>query len=300
MEFSKLMLEDISKLKKHFDDDNTHRLSLGQDILCDQVIGTNFMWRNFFETQYAVIDNSLVLKTSHDDNIMFSIPFGNNITATLKQIKEYAEEEAIHLYFCFISELDLHYFHEVFDRVFLCEEADWFDYLYDKKEISELSGKKFHGQKNHVNRFKKNYPDAVITDIRNFDISKVTSYISDWFRKYSDTSRMSACEEEAIYEILCHLDSYGMIGGVIENNGAVMGVTIGETIGNTLFVHVEKADHSLSGSYQFLSSEFLRYLNNPDIQYVNREEDMGIPGLRTSKESLHPIKKLKKYTLYCI
>ena len=84
------------------------------------------------------------------------------------------------------------------------------------------------------------------------------------------------------------------MGGLIKADGKVVAFAFGEKVGDTLFVHIEKAKKDVQGAYQMIVKEFA--LHNP-APYINREEDMGIEGLRRSKESYHPIEKLKKYSL---
>ena len=111
---------------------------------------------------------------------------------------------------------------------------------------------------------------------------------------------MALAETKAVIETLDNWDyNYSLCGGYITSSDRVIGFTIGEIVGDTVYVHVEKADHTIPGAYQFLSSSFLKNLDNADIRFVNREEDMGLPGLRKAKLSLHPIKLLKKFTVYC-
>ena len=130
-------------------------------------------------------------------------------------------------------------------------------------------------------------------------MSNIIPFIKQWFLSFEHDSAMSKCEEEGIYELLGNWDMYSMKGGYITAEDNIIGFTAGVTVGDTAFIQIEKADHSIPGAYQFLSSEYLKSICTDNLKYVNREEDMGIPGLRKSKEALHPIEKLKKYTLFC-
>ena len=94
-----------------------------------------------------------------------------------------------------------------------------------------------------------------------------------------------------------HWSVYGFFGGLIRTEGRIVAFSFGEIIGDTLFVHVEKALREVRGSYQMIVSELLSRFATDGILYVNREEDVGDPGLRYSKESYHPKCLLEKYEM---
>ena len=120
------------------------------------------------------------------------------------------------------------------------------------------------------------------------------SYYYESVQKDSSTFRD---EELAVNEVLSHLDIYGFFGGVIRAEGNICAFSLGEVIGDTLFVHIEKADREIRGAYQMMVSEFVSHYGKEPVLYVNREEDVGDPGLRYSKESYHPHALLEKYVL---
>ena len=102
-----------------------------------------------------------------------------------------------------------------------------------------------------------------------------------------------------VLEVLDHMDDYRMSGGVLLADGRVVGFSLGEIVGDTLFVHIEKADRTCKGAYQMLVNQFaLRYAGE-GVAYINREEDMGDEGLRRAKQSYHPVALLKKYHVVC-
>lgn len=298
LEFKSLEYEDYAIAEEYFRRDNERRMANGLPLICDSLIGTTFFWRKYYNTRYAIFGDSLILLVSDGGTDMFSFPMGGDTVVALHAVKEYAHSIGIALYFCFISEYDLHFFEECYDVVFSSEEPDWSDYVYDKTSITDFTGKRFHGQKNMLNRYKRMNSSSFIPMVSALS-SEVSEYISGWFEKYSDRSPMSVAEEKAIYELLGHWDESKMTGGVITSKNGICGFTAGEVVGDTVFVHVEKADQDIAGAYQFLASEYLRVIEDSSVICVNREEDMGIPGIKKAKQALHPIKILKKYTLYC-
>jgi hypothetical protein len=96
-------------------------------------------------------------------------------------------------------------------------------------------------------------------------------------------------------EVLENYDVYRAIGGLLRVNGEVIAFSIGEILNRVLFVHIEKADISYRGAYQVINNEFAKHFCTDDILFINREEDVGDEGLRTSKKSYHPRGLLNKY-----
>ena len=106
----------------------------------------------------------------------------------------------------------------------------------------------------------------------------------------------AAEENHKVQEVLEHLDQYGLVGGVLRADGAIVGFTLGEVLRDTLYIHIEKADRDYPGAYQMLCRQFCTAYAG-GLAYVNREEDMGNLGLRKAKRDLHPVTQLKKYTV---
>lgn len=299
LEFKSLGYEDMGYLRAAFERDNAERMRRGQSLICDNLFGTTFLWRGYYDTKWAAFGDSVVLLVSCEGTQMFSFPIGGDVRAALAAVSDFAHGRGMNMYFCFVAEENLSAFGEVFDVVFPSEEPDWADYVYDYSEISELSGRKFHGQKNFVNRFAKMHPEARFLQISNDNAGVMADFVKKWDGLYSDGSRMAAAELSAICELAENWDSMGMTGGILVSGEDTVGFTVGEVVGDTLYVHFEKAMQGIPGAYQYLSTAYLRTLGDAGVKYVNREEDMGIPGLRQSKSSLHPTKMLKKYTVFC-
>lgn len=301
LEFQTLSYNNRNTVNEFFAKDNFARFNSASDVTCDLVFGTTFLWREYYSTSYAEASGSLILQIRNGGISMFSVPIGEgDIKSSLVTLKDYAHNNGIALYFCFVPEAYLPFFHDAFDIVFASEEPDWSDYVYDLTSLRDFLGRRYHGQKNHLNKFKKMNPNASFHTLTSDNVHMVKEFASKWYDMYSDNSHMSEAEERAVFDYLNNLEhNSNLTGGVIMSENSAAGFTVGEIVGDTVFIHIEKADHTIPGAYQFLQSEFLRSISNKNVKFVNREEDMGIPGLRKAKHALHPVKLLKKYTLYC-
>lgn len=174
-------------------------------------------------------------------------------------------------------------------------DRDWADYIYYKKDFENPAGRKHHRQKNLINRFIRENPDYTCEAIQEKNARQVLEYFQQYALRNPETSPMDGQEFPAVCRILQASDFYGMQGMLLRAAGEICGFTIGEVYGDTVYVHVEKADKEKAGAFQVLSRDFQRSIDG-DVLYVNREEDLGLEGLRRSKLSYGPIRLDYKYT----
>ena len=128
-------------------------------------------------------------------------------------------------------------------------------------------------------------------------MEKARAFFAHYKQTVHKDSALFDEEERIIDEIFAHYDLYGMFGGILCTRDRAIGLSIGEIYKDTLHVHVEKGDISFPGVYQMLSHQFAAAFSGPDVLYINREDDMGDPGLRKSKLSYHPCALLEKFTV---
>jgi Uncharacterized conserved protein len=288
--FSKLTLDELSLYRDRF--------GCNRDRICDCTAGTTFMWRDFFQTEYTIFDGSLILKFRYiDGKTAFAFPLCGDCGKALSEIYEYCRENGELMRFCFTSKRDRDIIASMYGTAESTEERDWFDYVYNAADLVSLSGKKYHGQKNFVNRFKKMYPNYKFTQIDGTNIARVREYVEAHIKKYPKEGAYISAETHGIFEALEHHDLYGMCGGFVEVDGVITGISMGEIVGDTLYVHIEKADTEYQGAYPILTNEFAKAFAGEEILYINREEDMGEEGLRRSKEAYHPVFMAEKYTV---
>ncbi len=175
------------------------------------------------------------------------------------------------------------------------EERDHFDYVYDIREMIELKGRKFHDKKNKANRFRSSYQyeyAALTPDL----IGECLEFEHYWC-EVRDCGKYPGLEKErcAILKMLRNFNSLDIKGGLIRIEGKVAALTLGEKIlPDTMVIHIEKANSDIPGLYQVINQEFLMH-EAADCRYVNREQDLGVEGLRNSKLSYNPVKFVKKY-----
>ena len=183
---------------------------------------------------------------------------------------------------------------EKFDIVL---DRDNSDYVYLAKDLISLSGNRYHRKKNHFNQFVKNHA----FEYRPLDANLVKSVLGmqeAWCRLRECVEKPDLLAEDyAVHEALIHFEELGYKGGAILINSVVEAFSLGETLNrDTAVIHIEKANPDILGLYAAINQLFC--LNAwPEITYINREQDMGVEGLRKAKESYYPHHMVNKYIL---
>jgi hypothetical protein len=172
-----------------------------------------------------------------------------------------------------------------------------FDYIYAADDLIGLAGKKYHGKRNHIAKFLSLYPDYEFVPLETFEPEKIRAFLREKFLPETVNEPETFYENTRLIENIHRVKDFGVLGAVLTVGDRVAGFSIGDFRHETFFVHVEKADKEIPGAYPMLSNLFLKAAKQryPGMKYVNREEDMGDEGLKKSKESYNPIKKLVKY-----
>ena len=171
------------------------------------------------------------------------------------------------------------------------------DYLYSINDLVKLAGRKFDAKRNYIKRFRSEY-DYHYEAITQETAQECLEFASAWCDERSCKTEEGLMREyNAVSQMLTDFDSLQIFGGAIRVNGKIVAFSLGEVLNpDTLVVHVEKADTSFDGLYQLINNEFCTHEAN-GFKYVNREQDMGIPGLRKAKESYHPVKMVDSYKI---
>ncbi|RII26815.1 MAG: hypothetical protein CXR31_10450 [Geobacter sp.] len=181
------------------------------------------------------------------------------------------------------------------EGVEVVEDRDNFDYLYLRQDLAELSGNRFHKKKNRLNYFTNRHGYTVELYSGNHLAGSV-ALLGEWFRVREKMESPSITQEvAATREALERAEDLGLSGVVVVVKDVVKAFALGERLNKTTSVcHFEKADPFLDGVPQLVDREFNRLLFT-DCRFVNREQDLGEPGLRSAKLSYHPVELVRKY-----
>lgn len=290
LSFKKITLNEKELLKLY--------LPYHRERSCDFTVGVVLMWKDFYSIEYTVEDNTLFMKyTSPYGNIFFPFPQGENPISGLDKITEYCKANNIPTTFCFITKGDLEILKNHFVKVEAKDERMWADYLYEADKIVNLVGKKYAHQRNHINKFLRNYHDYNFEQITADNKHEAQEFFTEISKDFEKESIYAKEDQKRANEVIENYRNYSMFGGMLKVSGNVVGISYGEILNDTLFIHIERANTEYLGAYQMLVNMFAKKFVNENIKYINREDDSGDAGLRQSKMSYNPIKLIDKYNV---
>ena len=297
LNFKKMELSDIAAVRPYFKNMPSRT--------CDYTVGGMFMWRDYFKMEYAIRDGVLFSRLMGTDGAMgWNIPLlrePGDISDLIRLVTDYARDNGEFLRFCTVPEEYLPFFDNVPGARFsLIEQTEYFDYLYSSEDFISLEGEKYASHRNHIHQFSRFATNCDYRDIDAENLPEVITFFKDYYVPSASESGSESRDEEnaKTMEVLENFSLYGMSGGVLSVNGVAVGFSLCETIGDTTYIHVEKADRGVPGAYPALAwMTAKRFAGVEGVKYINREEDMGDPGLKKSKMSWHPTRLLKKYIL---
>ena len=280
-------LSDLPLLRKYFTAYPRH--------LCVYTPGVLMMWRHYFRLALQEENETLLVRLAYDgvtDTYLY--PIGRDPEGALDELiaSEHAKGEPLRLFGLDDSEKDT--LLARFPTAEATADRGEADYLYDTAALATFPGKRYAGQRNHINKFNRLYPDHTLAPLSADDCDELFAFLDDFLKTHSDRPLLAE-EIDMTREVLSHLDEYGMCGVVLRVGGRVAAFAAGEVIGNMLSVHIEKADTAVQGSYQRIVSGFAASVDPEAVPCLNREDDMNNEGLRTSKLSYHPVEILNKW-----
>ncbi len=172
-------------------------------------------------------------------------------------------------------------------------DRDGYDYVYAIDDLADLKGRKYQKKRNHVNRFRAEHPNFEVVPLTMCNMPQAQHMINDWYQKrfQDDPEGNYMLENIALSRACRQYASLDMEGILLMDQGEVLAVTMGSQMGSDTFdIHFEKAREDVEGAYAAVNCEFARYLRlkRPDIAYLDREDDMGLEGLRKAKLSYNP------------
>lgn len=265
---------------------------------CDYTFGNLFIWKDLFNQQVALYNGMLCTRSRKPQTgeYQYLFPAGDgDLQDALEFMRRDAKKIGVPFLLRGFTEKEVPLLADLLPHTFRVESArsEW-DYLYPVSDLSTLAGKKYHGKRNHIARFEEDNDwkyEALSADNK----KECEAMCEAWYEEHVKMGNTGALIDKGVVEnAFRYFEQLQFSGGVLYRSSRVVGFTIGEPINkDTYAVHIEKAFSEIQGAYAVINREYVRH-EMQDYQYVNREEDDGLEGLRKAKESYHPI-MLEKY-----
>lgn len=266
---------------------------------CDYSFANICSWRFLYDSEFAVVDGLLLIRfwIENKTRVAYMTPTGQGNLQTAIDLLE-ADSLALGHPLCMLGvtpEAKEELEKAMPGEFFYIPERDYFDYIYLREDLATLKGKKYQAKRNHINNFNKKYTYEYVPITPDL-VPKCLQLECKWFNANREEKGEEELNDErrSMIYALNHFDALGLIGGAICIDHQIVAFSFGAPINhNTFGVHVEKADVAYEGAYAVINKEFASHLPEKYI-YVNREEDLGIPGLRKAKLSYNPYILLEK------
>lgn len=265
---------------------------------CDYTVGSIFQWRAYFSSEFAIEDDMLIMCVAYPgEGRYYTYPVGwGNLDKALDAIEADALARGQALRFCCVPEEGVAPLSARFGaRASFSTRRDWADYLYSAADLIAFPGKRYHTQRNHLNRFERENPGAAFVPLDADTLAQAIHFLNGYERHVPPHKVIEAEEMRRSKELLAHTVLLEQKAGFIDVGGTVVALAIGEVVGDTLYVHTEKARVDYAGAYQAIVSRFAAYACTEGVLYINREDDSGEEGLRYSKMAYRPIRLIDKY-----
>ncbi|MCI8292944.1 MAG: DUF2156 domain-containing protein [Hespellia sp.] len=259
---------------------------------CERTFVNVFLWSRHYPVKWAVIEDALVFKSEDETHLSYAYPAGEpeNVKKALKVMEQYSEERGYAFSLYSVTEEMFEQLETWYPGEFQVEyNRDEADYIYDREKLETLSGKKLHGKRNHINKFKALYENWSYESLCEDNLEECFQMALKW-------RNLNGCEEDeeknaemcVTLNALRLFQELELVGGLLRVNQEVVAFTLGEPLcEDTFVVHIEKAFADIEGAYTMINQQFVQH-ECMDYHYINREEDTGAEGLRKAKLSYRP------------
>lgn len=266
---------------------------------CEYGFANLYLWGR---QRMAFLNGNVSVFSQFDRKSVYLYPIGQgDLKATLDAIIHDAEKRDIPCRLTGLTRNDCEELERLYPGRFRFHtDRNSFDYVYSIEELAELKGRRFQRKRNHLNRFLQQHPGVVTEPITDENTAQVREMVHTWYalRLKEDPTRDFLMERSAIEKALKHRAELGMEGLLLRVDGEIAAMTLGSRLSEHTFdIHFEKALERYDGAYSAINRAFAQHIREkyPEVTLLNREDDMGIEGLRKAKMSYNPTQFREKY-----
>ena len=279
LEFKSVQLKSVPRLRKYY--------SKCSYRLCEYSAGVKLMWRQHWHPAFAESHGCLViLNRSHHFGHIFDYPVPlpgiGDVDAALDDIDDWCREQGMTPIFGVVPEEEREHLMNRYPYTVVDNDRLWQDYLYRAEDLMTFAGRRYSGQRNHINKFRKLYPAAVYRPITREDADKVEAFWEEFHQIFNKEQALAKMELCSARKLMRQLGKPWVKAGAIELEGKFIAIALAEVCGDTLVCHIEKGLPQYEGVYPTMVQSFAA-ANAEGLRWINREDDAGDKGLRTSK-----------------
>ena len=281
-EFKPVGLEDMAVVKAHLDREPSG--------VCEMNFANIFIWKDSEHPRYTTLNGNLCLLIEPDFEPAYFLPpaGGDRVPEAIAACLRHAPR---------LSRVPEEFVKRFGAGFRVEEDPDNFDYIYRVEDLIELRGKKFDGKRNRIRKFESTFVHDY-SALTRADVPGCIRLLEDWFEGKANGDPYMKAEKKAILQALGSFEALGLKGGVVKVGGRVEAFTLGMRLtDDTAVIQIEIANPGLVGLAQWVNREFVRR-EWTEFPFINREQDVGIEGLRQAKKSYQPARLVKKFNLF--
>lgn len=271
---------------------------------CDYTPGNLVMWARFMDYKYAIENDTLFISCKSQTDLKseaYLVPIGKmGLGESIATLQAHCNESGKELRLTAVPQEFIEELQAILPD-FECRELEnWSDYVYDIQKLATLQGKALNKKRNRYNKFITEQPTYTYNRCTADDINDVVKFLATNREcQHNREDNMRCYEHWQCMATVRNLLKYEQLAGVIRIDGKITAFTLGEIFGDTIYVHIEKADHNIAGASEAINRMFVNDIlsQHPDLVYANREEDLGDPGLRQVKRAYNPIMMIQRYEM---
>ena len=252
------------------------------------------IWGDAIGLTICKTDTALYMHLATDD--VFLLPITEDLPKAMAELEEHCKKSGQRFQLECVPSEEAEELKKIGYTVEHVRNLD--DYLYESQKLIKLSGRKLQSKRNHISQFERKYTYSVrpLRTVEERDeCYRMAS--TTWLGNQDEVSEEIKAELGALRRTFDNWESLGLVGILICVDHHLTAFTVGEVIDERLaIVHFEKGDTSYAGIYSVINQLFCSmYLS--DVQYINRQEDAGVPGLRKAKLSYKPDLMVEKFRI---
>ena len=261
----------------------------------DYLFSTMLCWQHYMRYHYARVSDWLVIMTERKGELRFRPPRGPENREIVLEVMDLASDKGAEPPFSVVATDRKKWLEREFPDLVFLEHRDFFDYVYLAEDLAGLKGKRYLKIRNQLNYFVRNFPYTT-EEISHDNFEEVKEFLGRWcMQKGCEEEPLLESERIAVQRSLDHFFRLGLGGIALRINGKVEAFSVFERMSpDTAIVHFEKANIDYRGIYQAINRETAEVLAG-NYRFINREPDMGVPGLRAAKMKYHPHHMVKLY-----
>jgi hypothetical protein len=263
----------------------------------DNTFTNMICWNHYAHYRYAYVNGSLLIASTIDGVPRFRPPVGPRDPELMADLIRLGDEVSDCTPMVLIDPPTAEWMTSAFGQQDIVPDRDHFEYVYRAKDLAELPNGTYHSTRRQLNRFRKNNAYTV-EPIAAGNTDDVKEFLDKWCQwKQAEGDEVLANEKEAVLYAVDHFEELKLSGLVIRVDGKIGALSIFERLNaNTALVHFEKGIEDYEGIYKAINAETAAVLAN-DFEFINRESDMGVAGLREAKTRYHPHHMVEVNTL---